>query len=386
MPPAVGKSVRREWALDWDFLSVNHGSFGAAPRMVLAAQRDWQRRLEAQPGRFMRAVLPDALRHAADRLGVFIGADGKDIAFVENATTGCNAVLRSLRLVPGDRIVVLNHGYGAVRNTVRYLWDRTGAHIVEAEVPFPHPDADAIVANVAAALTSRTRLAVVDHITSGSALVLPLRRIIEACHEAGVPVLVDGAHGPAQVPLDMRALGADWYAGNCHKWLCAPKGSAFLYARPDRQGDLHPVTISHGFGKGYLEEFDWTGTRDPSAWLATDVAIDFHARLGGEALMARNTALALDATAMLARRLNTETGATGAMAGCMGVVRLPLAGAATADRSADLRARLLAAGTDAPAHVQAGAIWLRISAAAYNDVDDYERLAEIVARVIRELC
>ena len=124
--PLLGKAVRHEWPLDWDFLSVNHGSFGAAPRVVLAAQQDWQQRLEAQPGRFMRAVLPDALRHAADRLGAFIGADGKDIAFVDNATTGCNAVLRSLRLTPDDEIVVLTHGYGAVRNTVRYVCERAG--------------------------------------------------------------------------------------------------------------------------------------------------------------------------------------------------------------------------------------------------------------------
>jgi isopenicillin-N epimerase len=381
----LGKAVRHEWALDWDFLSVNHGSFGAAPRVVLAAQQDWQRQMEAQPGRFMRAVLPDALRHAADRLGSLIGADGKDIAFVDNATTGCNAVLRSLRLEPGDEIVVLTHGYGAVRNTVRYVAERAGARMVEAEVPFPHPQADTIVANIAGALSTRTRLAVVDHITSGSALVLPLQRIVAACHDAGVPVLVDGAHGPAQAALDMRAIGADWYTGNCHKWLCAPKGSAFLYATPQRQQDLHPVTISHGFDKGFLAEFDWTGTRDFSAYLATNVAIDFHHRLGGEALMARNIALAGEATSLLARRLNTEPGATGALAGSMGMVRLPLTGPATPDRSADLRARLLAAGTDAPTHVQAGAIWLRISAAAYNDIEDYERLGEIVARVVREV-
>jgi isopenicillin-N epimerase len=381
---SFGKAVRHEWALDWDFLSVNHGSFGAAPRVVLAAQQDWQRRMEAQPGRFMRAVLPDTLRNAADRLGSFIGADGEDVAFVDNTTTGCNAVLRSLRLQPDDEIVVLTHGYGAVRNTVRYVAERAGARMVEAEVPFPHPQADTIVANIARALTTRTRLAVVDHITSGSALVLPLQRIVAACHAAGVPILVDGAHGPAQVVLDMRAIGADWYAGNCHKWLCAPKGSAFLYAAPQRQQDLHPATISHGLGKGFLKEFDWTGTRDPSAYLATDIAIDFHARLGGEALMARNIALAGEATSLLARRLNTEPGATGALIGSMGVVRLPLAGSATPERSADLRARLLTAGTDAPTHILAGAVWLRISAAAYNDIEDYERLAELVARVLRE--
>lgn len=382
--PLLGKAVRHEWTLDRDFLSVNHGSFGAAPRVVLAAQQEWQRRLEAQPGRFMRSVLPTALRHAAERLGAFIGADGKDIAFVDNATTGCNAVLRSLRLQPDDEIVVLSHGYGAVRNTVRFVCQRAGAHMIEAQVPFPHPTEEAVVANIATVLTPRTRLAVVDHITSGSALVLPLHRIVGTCHAADVPVLVDGAHGPAQVPLDMRGIGADWYTGNCHKWLCAPKGSAFLYAAPARQHDLHPVTISHGLGKGFLEEFDWTGTRDPSAWLATDVAIDFHKRLGGEALMARNIALAAEATALLARRLNTEPGASGEFAGSMGVVRLPLTGDATTERSAELRARLLDAGTDAPTHIQAGAIWLRISAAAYNDIEDYERLGELVARVVRE--
>ena len=376
---SFGKAVRHEWALDWDFLSVNHGSFGAAPRVVLVAQQDWRRRMEAQPGRFMRAVLPDALRHAADRLEAFIGADGRDIAFVDNATTGCNAVLRSLRLLPGDEIVVLTHGYGAVRNTVRYVAERAGARMVEALVPFPHPQADTIVGNIAAALTKRTRLAVVDHITSGSALVLPLQQIVGVCHDAGVPVLVDGAHGPAQVALAVRAI-----AGNCHKWLCAPKGSAFLYAAPQRQQDLHPVTISHGLGRGFLAEFDWTGTRDPSAYLATDIAIDFHARLGGEALMARNIALAGEATSLLARRLNTEPGAIGGLTGSMGVVRLPLAGSATPERSADLRARLLAAGTDAPTHILADAIWLRISAAAYNDIEDYVRLADIIACVVRE--
>ncbi len=380
--PLLGKAVRHEWSLDRDFLTVNHGSFGATPRVVLAAQQEWQWQIEAQPSRFMRTVLPDALRRAANRLGAFIGADGKDIAFVENATTGCNAVLRSLRLKPDDEVVVLSHGYGAVRNTVRFVCEGAGARVIEAEVPFPHPDPGGIIANVAAALTSRTRLAMIDHITSSSALVLPLSRIVQACHEAGVPVLVDGAHGPAQVPLDMRAIGADWYAGNCHKWLCAPKGSAFLYAAPDRQHDLHPVTISHGFGKSFVEEFDWTGTRDPSAWLVTSVAIDFHRRLGGEALMARNITLAAEATALLARRLNSDVGATGELAGSMGVVRLPLVGEATAERSVELRARLLAAGTDAPTHVQAGAIWLRISAAAYNDIEDYERLAELVARVL----
>ena len=382
-PPTLGKAVRHEWPLDWRFLNVNHGSFGAAPRMVLAAQQAWRGCMEAQTGHFFTRILPDALRHAAHRLGEFVGADGKDIAFVDNATTGCNAVLRSLRLQAGDEVVVLTHGYGAVRNTVRFVTERAGARMVEAVVPFPRPDADAVVANLQAALTARTRLAVLDHITSASALVLPLERMVAACHAAGVPVLVDGAHAPAQVTLDLRATGADWYAGNCHKWLCAPKGSAFLWAAPERQHDLHPVTISHGYGDGFLQEFDWTGTRDPSPYLCVDTAIDFHARLGGAALRARNTALAAEAAALLARRLNTETGTAGDISGAMGIVRLPVGDDPSAAQVAALRERLMNAGTDAPVHALGGSMWLRISAFAYNEMEDYERLADLVAAVLR---
>ena len=197
-------------------------------------------------------------------------------------------------------------------------------------------------------------------------------------------MLVDGAHAPGPIALDIAGLGVDWYAANLHKWCFAPRSCGVLWAAPERRAGLHPGVISWGIANDdWLQEFDWTGTRDPSAWLATDVAIDFHRRLGGEAMMVRNIALAAEATSLLARRLNTEPGATGAMAGSMGMVRLPLTGAATVERSTELRARLLAAGTDAPTHVQSGAIWLRLSAAAYNDIEDYERLAELVARVLR---
>jgi isopenicillin-N epimerase len=370
--------VRHEWPLDWTWLTVNHGSFGATPRVVLAAQQDWRHQMEAQPTRFMHETLQVGLATAATRLGGLLGADGKDIAFLDNATTGCNTVLRSLQLTAGDEVLVLSHGYGAVRNAARYVTQRTGARMTEAALPFPCPDASAIVASITDALTPHTRLAVIDHITSGSALVLPLREIIVACHAAGVPVLVDGAHGPGQITLDLRSLGADWYVGNCHKWLCAPKGSAFLWAAPDRQADLHPLTISHGFGQGFRTEFDWTGTRDSSACLAIPTAIDFHHRLGGAALRARNVTLAAEATRLLADRLGTEVGATGALAGAMGVVRVPTAAPPTAEWAQRLRQKLLDARTDAPVHALDGALWLRISAHAYNELADYEALADIV--------
>ncbi len=383
LPLPLGRAVRSAWRLDPDFLTVNHGSFGATPLQVLAAQQEWRARMEAQPSRFMRSILPDALREAADCLASFLGAEGKDLGFVDNATAGCNAVLRSLRLEPGDEVLVLTHGYNAVRNTVRFVTERSGARMTEVAVPFPAPDADGIVASVAAGLTVRTRLAVIDHITSASALVLPLSRITAVCHAADVPVLVDGAHAPGHLDLDVPATGADWYTGNCHKWLCAPKGVAFLWASPDRQQDLHPTVISHGLGKGFLTEFDWTGTRDPSGALSVPDAIEFHQQLGGKALRARNIALAAVASGMLARRLNTEVGASGDLAGAMGVVRLPVPVSDSVAQT--LRDRLLEAGTDAPVFLFEGAVWLRLSAFAYNEPEDYARLADLVARVMREV-
>ena len=382
--PQLGAAIRDEWALDSAWLTVNHGSYGATPKPVLAAQQNWRRQMERQPTRFFSRIFPGAVRKAAAALGAFVGAKGEDIAFVTNATEGCNAVLRSLALRPGDEVLVLRHGYGAVRNTVHYVTERAGARMTEAAVPFPDPDEASVLAALEAALTPRTRLAVLDHITSASALVLPIAAMTALCRAAGVPVLIDGAHGPGQVTLDVPALGADWYAGNCHKWLCAPKGCGFLWAAPERQADLHPVILSHGLGSGFLAEFDWTGTRDPSAWLTVDAAVVFHKHLGGPHLRARNATLAAEAAALLAGRLNTAVGASGAFAGAMGMVRLPLSGPATPERGRAIRERLLDARTDAPVFALEGALWLRLSAAAYNERADYERLADIVAVALYE--
>ena len=370
----LGKAARSEWRLDPAFLTVNHGSFGATPLAVRAEQDAWRERMEAQPTRFM-ASLPGLLRASAERLGAFLGAEGHDLAFVDNATTGCNAVLRSLALQPGDEIVMLSHVYNAVRNTAKFVAEKSGAKLVEAIVPFPDFSADAAVEAVRSVLTERTRIAIVDHITSASAIVLPAEQIVAACHAAGVPVLIDGAHAPAQVDVNLTAIGADWYTGNCHKWLCGPKGSAFIWVSPARQTSLHPTTISHGLNQGFLTEFDWTGTRDPSAALAVGSAIDFHERLGGPAMRARNIALAAEGAAIIARRLNTESHSFGA---AMALIRVPWNG-----NPLDFRARLLAAGTDAPVHAVGGATYVRVSAFAYNEVEDYELLADIVAAALR---
>ncbi|MFZ4408075.1 MAG: aminotransferase class V-fold PLP-dependent enzyme [Paracraurococcus sp.] len=374
--------IRAAFALDPDFLTVNHGSFGAAPRRVLAAQAAWRVRLEAQPSRFMVEVLTPALRAAAADLAGFLGADADGLGFVDNATAACNAMLRSVRFAPGEEILLLSHAYGAVRKTAAHVAAAAEARLVEAPLPFPRPTAEAVLESLVGAITPRTRLAVLDHITSPSALILPIEAMVAACQARGVPVLVDGAHGPAQVTLSLAALGADWYAGNCHKWLMAPKGCGFLWTAPSRRAETHAPIISHGLGEGYLAEFDWTGTRDPSAHLSVTEAIAALEAFGGAALMARNRAMALAAGQALAARLKTETGALPAMAGSMATVRLPIPGAATRETALALRARLLRAGTDAPVTAIDGAHWLRLSVAAYNRAEDYDRLGDIVESLL----
>jgi isopenicillin-N epimerase len=383
-PIALGQAIRHEWPLDWSQLTVNHGAFGATPKAVLAAQSAWRDRMEAQPSVFMRSILPEALRASASALAAFLNAEGQDVTFVDNATTGCNAVLRSLDLKPGDEVLLHGQAYGAVANTVRFVAERTGARVVTAELAFPEADIPAFAGRFVAGLTARTRLAIIDHITSPSALVLPVAEIARVCREAGVPLLVDGAHGPGQAEVDLTAIDADFYVGNCHKWLAAPKGCAFLWVRRDRQAGLHPTTISHGFGGGYLTEFDWTGTRDATAQLAIGAALAFHERLGGRALRRRNIALARQAGELLAERLGSVVGNAGHEA-AMAMVRLPLeTGPFTKDRATALRGRLLDEfATDAPLHAHPSGIWVRVSAHAYNELSDYDQLAEICQKLVR---
>jgi len=379
----LGNEIRSEWTLDWTKLTVNHGAFGATPRRVLAAQVEWRDRMEAQPSQFMRLILPEARRHAADKLGQFVGAAGRDIAFVHNATDGCNAVLRSLDLQPGDEILLHSHIYGAVGNAARFAAQRSGARIVTIDLAFPTDETESLVERVAAAITPNTRLVIMDHVTSPSALLLPVERIAAVCRQANTAFLIDGAHGPGQIDVDLTAIGADWYVGNCHKWLAAPKGCGFLWSRSERQANLHPTTISHGYEAGYLAEFDWTGTQDPSALLSVPTAIDFHHWLGGASLRERNRKLAHDAGTLIAEALGTEVGNRGQRV-AMSMVRLPLGGEYSRERANALRLRLLTEfQTDAPLQAHRDGIWLRLSAHAYNTLEDYETLAGLCRRLVQ---
>jgi isopenicillin-N epimerase len=371
--------ARALWALEPGARHLNHGGFGGCPLPLLEAQAAWRVRMERQPSRFFINDLGGLLRDAAGVLARFVGAAPDRLGFVDNATTAVNAVIASTPLRPGDEILTTDHVYNAVRQTLRHHAARAGAEVIEAPLGMPLRDAEAVVQAVTARIGARTRLLVLDHVASPSAAVLPIAPIIAAARRAGVPVLVDGAHAPGMIALDIGALGATWYAGNCHKWLCSPKGAGFLVAAADAPWDVHPTVISHAYGQGFAAEFDKTGTRDVSAWLTVPDAIAFHERLGGAALRARNAALAQEAGERLAAALGTELGAPRTMLAAMATVRLEPRDGVEPDwpTAAALRNAIWdIARIEAPVMALGGALWLRLSAQAYNAASDYDGLAE----------
>jgi len=234
------------WPLERGVAFLNHGSYGACPSEVLRHQAALRAEMEAEPVRFLGRELEGRLDDARAALGAFVGADSDDLAFITNATSGVNAVLRSLTFSAGDEVLTTDHTYAACRNTLDYVANRSGVRVNVAVIPFPVASPDAVVDAVLAKVTPRTRLALLDHITSPTGIILPIERMVTELLRRGVETLVDGAHAPGMVPVDLRALGAAYYSANCHKWICAPKGSAFLWVRRDRQADVHPLTISHG--------------------------------------------------------------------------------------------------------------------------------------------
>ena len=380
MPAGFGAALRPLFALEDDSLHLNHGSFGATPRSVLEAQRVWRDRMEAEPSRFMEFDYRPALRRAAARLAPYLGAEATHLALVENATQAVNAVLRSIDWRAGDRILINDQTYGAVRNTVRFLCSMTGAETVEWTLPFPARDpGDAVSAFTHALERSRPRLVILDHVTSPTALALPVEAMAVAARDANALVLIDGAHAPGMIPTDLATLAADWYTGNCHKWMFAAKGCAFLWAGPRVIDRLHPTVISHGYGGGFEAEFDWVGTRDGSAHHCLPAALDFIDTFGLEAIRTHNHALALAAGRRLAAAWGTETGAPESMTGSMVTVRLPDGYGTDFDSATDLRLRLLREDRiQTRVNPLAGGLYVRVSSQIYNHIAEIDRLADAV--------
>ena len=364
------------------------------PEEVLAHQAALRSEMEAEPVRFLSRELDERLDAARAALAGFLGADADDLAFVTNATSGVNAVVRSLAFAAGDELLTTDHAYNACRNALDFAAARSGARVVVAAVPFPVASPDAVLEAVLARVTPRTRLALLDHVTSPTGLVLPIERLIAALAARDIEVLVDGAHAPGMVPLNLATLGATYYSGNCHKWLCAPKGSAFLWVRRDRQADVRPLTISHGANmprpgrSRFRVEFDWTGTSDPTAWMTVPRAIAYVGALlpgGWPAVMARNRALALEARRRVCAAAGTPAPCPDAMLGSLASVVLPDGPTAEIGwrRPDPLQRRLFEAwGIEVPVMS-----WpapprrlVRVSAQLYNTGDDFARLADALGK------
>ena len=378
---------RSHWGLDPAVIYLNHGSFGACPSAVLAAQSALRLDMEREPVDFLAVTFKARLDAARDALAAFLGADPADLAFVTNATAGVNAVLRSLSFGPGDELLTTTHTYAACRKTIDYVATRSGASVVVATLPFPLRDEQEVTEAVLALASSRTRLAVLDHVTSPTALVLPIARLVAELRNRGIETLVDGAHAPGMVPLALTELGAAYYSGNAHKWLCAPKGAAFLHVRRDCQPGLHPLVISHGYTQGFHAEFDWTGTCDPTPWLCIPEAIRFMGGLlpgGWPELMARNRSLALQARDILCSALGLDLPAPSSMIGSMASIPLPAA------QPGSVAARLDSDALCEWFRERAVRTWLyphpvpllRASAQIYNDIDQYRQLATLLTEAL----
>ena len=393
---SFGHAMRDEFPLERDGLYLNHGTVGVTPLVVMRERAAILDAIERHPARFVLRELMNLdattaatvtaeprLRAAAAAVARFIGCSADGLVFVDNATSGIVAVLRSMPLEAGDEILVPDLAYGGVARAAAFIARERGAVVSRFTLPFPGCTVDGVVDALNAAIGPRTRVALLDHVTSESALVLPLAEMAAVCRARGVAVLVDGAHAPGAIPLDVASLGVDWYAANLHKWAFAPRSCGVLWAAPERRAGLHPNVISWGVtNDDWLAEFDWTGTRDPSPWLAAPAGIDFiEQRLGTDAMLAYNHKLAWDGARRLANAWDRPFDTPEAMVGCMVAVPLPArlgpGDAATAQR---LRDRLLFDHRiEVPVLANAGMLWARLSLQVYNEASDLDRLAEAIA-------
>ena len=388
--------LRKLYMLDPEVAFFNHGSFGACPRPVFEAYQRWQRELEWQPVGFMFNRSPELLNETRARLAGWLGTPPGNLVFTTNATTGVNTVARSLQLEPGDEILTSDHEYDAIDNTWRFICENTGARTVVHSVRLPLTSPDAFVDDFCSAIGPRTKLVSLSHVTSPSALVLPIADICRRAREAGVLTVIDGAHAPGHVDLVMEAISADFYAGNCHKWLSAPKGSGFLYVRPEHHDLINPLVISHGqyaHRKGMSislgvdgeertvlnDRHDWQGTRDMAAWFAIASAIDFQREHSWPAVRRRCHRMALE----LAERIAALGGGLPPFAADPDVwhaqmVSIPV-------RGEDLARRFRRLYDDWKVVVAGGEFggrgFVRVSVQGYNTEADCERLVEALEAV-----
>lgn len=377
------------WFLDPAAIYLNHGTVGAPPLRILRVQQAIRDEIERHPSRFMLRELNAAyptpwrdrsrLREAAAAVAAFLGARADDLVFVPNVTTGINAVVRSVRLEPGDEIVLSELAYGAVALTAAVIARERRATLRTLEVPQPPHRRDAFIASFASALTPRTRLVIVDHVTSQSALVMPVAEIAALCRARGVPILVDGAHAPGSLAVNIAALGVDYYSANLHKWAHAPRSCGILWVAPGRQHEIRHPIVSWGSGKGFLQEFDRHATADPSAYLSAPAGVALLDEWDFGAVLEYMHGLAWEGAHHLARRWDTAFDTPRDMTGALAAVPLPERAGSTETDADRLRLALLVDdGIEVQMHAWRGRLWARISTQIYNELADVERLADAV--------
>jgi isopenicillin-N epimerase len=386
-PPPLAPDLRSLWSLRPDLAFLNHGSFGAVPKPVAAEQERWRNVIEAEPVERLWRSYSTEIANVRERLGAFLHTPAHDFGLVTNATEGVNAVLQSLHLSPGDELLTTNHVYNAVRQAMLHTARRHHATYREIELRTPIQSAQQITDTILNTLTDRTRILVIDHVTSPTALIFPVQQIVAAAAKRSIDILVDGAHAPGMLDLDVPAIDAAYYTGNLHKWVSAPRGAAFLYVAPHRQPDVHPLSVSHDYGKGFAKEFDWQGTRDVTPWLTIPAAIDFFAQFGWPEVRHYNHSLAVWANQFLCDRWNVESlsPTDGALLGCTATIPLPgkLGQMGETEMRAFQRRLYDEDRIEVPFVPWQGACHIRVSCHIYNTPTDYERLANAINRRAR---
>jgi isopenicillin-N epimerase len=375
---ATSGELRDLFLLDPDFVHLNHGAFGACAKPVFEAYQDWQRQLEYHPTAVLSQDYDDLLDQARARLAAYLNCSSNDLVFVPNSTTGLNAVARSLRLEPGEQVLATNHEYDAMDLLWSHVCGEARARYVRRPLRLPASDRAELVEIFWSGVTPRTRIIFLSHVTSKTALILPVAEICRRAREAGIMTVVDGAHGPGQLELDLEALGADVYAASCHKWLGAPRGSGFLYVRPEHQDLVQAPVVSHGStrGSGFLERNRWQGTRDPSAFLAVPAAIEFQEANDWSSVRRRCHDLARTARSSVSRLFDLAPLTPDGPEWFAQMVAAPLP---PCDPE-EVRGRLFREHRiDAPVREWNGHHLIRLSFQAYNGLDDLERLLEALS-------
>jgi len=369
-----------------DVVFLNHGSFGACPRLVMDVYREWQLELERQPVEFLGRRFAGLMYDARKALAGFVGAAPDDLVYVTNATTGVNIVARALKLGPGDEVLSTDQEYGAAERTWRVICGKRGARFVPRPIPLPLESKEQVVDAVWSGVTERTRVLFMSHIAPNSAIILPVADLVARARDAGIVTVVDGAHAPGQLDLDLSSLGADFYTGNCHKWLMAPKGAAFLYARPQAQPLLEPLVVSWGdLSRGdsrFVQENEWQGTRDIAAYLSVPAAIRFRRDHDWPALQQRCHELAVRAR----RELASATGIAPICPEGDAWFRNMAAHPLPPGDARELKRRLYDEfKVEVPVNEQNGSWYLRVSVQGYNDESDVDALVDATKRLLPQV-